>query len=259
MTLKTRGVVTILAMAVFFLASIAVGSAKDADLLALDSFQLTGEQLEKIGDTLEAYIEKEHAILSGIETKLSALTNELRREGRFDSKRKERKAARNVNTIVKDITSLYGQLIRTKVEYILKIKNVLTEEQRVQLVHSLQFDEHFFDEALPEYVEMDELVDALELTTAQLKKIIGNRTDMLVKEVKIVRDIQYRVLDLEEILLKDETDTEAVDSTILEITDLGTKLIDNKIKYQLKSKDVLTAEQKKKMMHLVLMISWPSH
>ena len=254
MILNKRVFASILTVLVFLLGSAMAASAGSTDLQSLNNFNLTDEQIATIGETVEEYVVQENAIISEIETKLSELSSELKREDRFDTKRKEKKAARNSNKLVKDISTLYGQLIKSKVEYILKVKNVLTMDQRTQLVHSLEFNEDFFEQSLHTPVELDTLVDLLGLDNAQLKTIIRNRTDMHINALKIVRDIQYKVIDLEEELLKEESNPEAVDSIILGITDLGTKLIDNKVKYQLKSKDVLTVDQKKKALNVFLLM-----
>lgn len=257
MTLFKRGVVSVFAVFVFLFGSAIVASAEGDDLYSLVDLELTNEQTTKIGGTIEEYFVKKYTIISDIENKLFELGVEIRREGRFDTKRNEKEAARKANKLVKNISSLYGQLIKTKVEYIIKIKNVLTLDQRLMLIHSLDFEEDYFEDDLPEFVDLDVLEDLLELSKDQMKKILRNRTDMQIKKLKIELDIENKMLDLEDELLKDEVNSDNVDKILLALSDLGTKLIDNRVKYQLKSKDVLTAEQKQKMLHSMMLMSGP--
>jgi len=245
--------VSALVLSGFLFACTSLGMAAESKLLPLDSFNLSEEQMELIGATIEEYIVKENENMTKIEGIFTELSTVLRQEDEFSTNRQEKKTARNVNRLVKDISKLYGKMIRTKVEYILKVKSVLNPDQRFRLVHSLEFDDHYADKALPEYVRLNELVDLLGLTDKQLKEIIRNRTQMLINELKINRDIQFKVIDLEAELINEEVNHEKVDKLLLEITDLGTKLIDNKVKYKLKSKDVLTTLQKKKLLHMILL------
>ncbi len=66
-----------------------------------------------------------------ISSKLTELALELKREGRLDSKESAAVAAKNVNAILTDLGNLNGEVIKTKVQYILKAKNVLTMEQKL--------------------------------------------------------------------------------------------------------------------------------
>ncbi|SCX98368.1 hypothetical protein [Desulfoluna spongiiphila] len=253
MTLLKKSCVRTLALLIFFFVSSTSGVAAESELLPLDSFNLTPEQMELIEDTIEEYIIKKHEMMTEIEAKFSELTTVLRQEEQVTTSRQEKKTARNVNRLVTDISKLYGKMIRTKVEYILKVKNVLTEDQRFRLVHSLEFEDHYSDRAFPSQVRLDDLIDLLGLTDKQVKEIIRNRTQMMVNELKIERDIQIKVIDLGAELINEEVNSDKVDKILLDITDLGTKLIDNKVKYKLKSKDVLTTPQKKQLLHMILL------
>lgn len=253
MSLKKRCVWALLVLVGFLLSSTCSTFAAESKLLPLETFDLTAEQMDLIGDTIEEYIGKENEIMTEIESKFSELTTILRQEDQVTTSREERKTARNVNRLVTDISKLYGKMIRTKVEYILKIKNVLTQEQRFRLVHSLEFEDEYAERALPTYVHLDDLIDLLGLSDKQVKEIISNRTQMMINELKIKRDIKFKVIDLENELINEEVNSDKVDKLLLAITDLGTKLIDNKVKYKLKSKDVLTTPQKRKLLHMILL------
>ena len=219
----------------FLFASATSGIAAESELLPLDSFNLTAEQMELIEDTIEEYIIKKHEMMTEIEAKFSELTTVFRQEEQVTTSRQAKKTARNVNRLVTDISKLYGKMIRTKVEYILKVKNVLTQDQRFRLVHSLEFEDHYADQAFPTYVRLDDLIDLLGLTDKQVKEIIRNRTQMMINELKIDRDIQIKVIDLGAELISEEVDNEKVDKILLDITDLGTKLVDNKVKYKFRA------------------------
>ena len=146
------------------------------------------------------------------------LEHDLNKEDRFDTKSKARTSARNVNKLVKNISSLHGDLLKLRVEYLLKAKDVFTDEQKAMLIgHLLDFD-------------------------------------MDIKDIKLELDMDYMLLDLQDEILAVERNPEKINTIIMTIVDLGTKLIDNQVNHFLKSKDVLTVEQKKELLHIMLMM-----
>ena len=77
---------------------------------------------------------------------------------------------------------------------------------------------------------------------------------MDVKDIKLELDMDYKLLDLQDEILAAERNPEKINTIIMAIVDLGTQLIDNQVNHFLKSKDVLTVEQKKELLHIMLMM-----
>ena len=138
-------------------------------------------------------------------------------------------------------------------EYLLKTKNVLNEKQKMKLISALEFEDGFFEDELPEMFELDLLIIPLNLTKEQIKKILRYQTDMKVKALKIDLKILYQILDLQTEINKVEVDPKSIDKIILKITDLGTKLLENRVNGFLKSKDVLTVPQRKMLIQTFMM------
>lgn len=254
MTLTKKLVISVITVFCFLVGSSIVTTARQGDLDYMQDLKLTNEQIQKLGDTIGEYSLKQHKILSELDAKLVELANEIRKEDRFDTKVKETRSVRKANKIVKEIATIYGKLIRTRVEYILKAKNVLTFEQRLILIQNLNFEEDFYEDDLPHLFDLDILAAPLALTNDQVKSILKLRTDQQIKELKIELKIAYKMLDLQNEIMADEIKTENVDRLLLEITDQATKLIKNKVNHMLKSKDVLTTDQKKKLIHILMIM-----
>ncbi len=182
------------------------------------------------------------------------LEHDLNKEDRFDTKSKARTSARNVNKLVKNISSLHGDLLKLRVEYLLKAKDVFTDEQKAMLIgHLLDFDMDMPDDFFY-YVELDLPSMGLDLTKDQVKKLLKYRADMDIKDIKLELDMDYKLLDLQDEILAVERNPQKINTIIMTIVDLGTKLIDNQVNHFLKSKDVLTVEQKKELLHMMLMM-----
>jgi hypothetical protein len=145
-------------------------------------------------------------------------------------------------------------LLKTTVEYVLKAKDVLTEEQKEKLIAGLlDFELEVPDDLTHDYMAFILPESGLDLSNEQIKKILRYRTDMQVRELKLDLNIDYKILDLETELAKEVVDSGKVNNIIMDIADLWARLIDNTVDHFLKAKDVLTVEQKEKLLHLLLM------
>ena len=235
-----------------FVLSIATFATAQVDGLDADKLHLTDEQLQALGGILEEFNQKQLDLTTQIEVKFIDLRKELRKEGRFDTKIKETLSSRQANKLVTDISSLHGQLMRVRVEYLLKAKNVLNEEQRRLVVSSLEFDDDAFEEDVPDIFGQDLLMLPLDLTTEQIKKILKHQTDMEINSLKINMKILYQLLDLKNEIVLDTPDEAKLDKAILTIVDLGNQLLGNRVKHFLKSKDVLTPAQKQRLIHALV-------
>lgn len=233
--------------------------AETRSLMPVQAFTLTNEQLSEIDVFVEEYLIKEFTLLADMDSDLTELGKHILLHDRFSDKKKEKKTTKEINALVKTISSNYGQLIKTRVEYILKIKNILTEEQRLSIIYSLDFDVDYYEDDLPELIDIESLIIPLGLTHDQLKKIYKNRTDLQINALKIELNIKNKMLDLETEMLKDDVNSSKIDELVLGITDYGTKLVDNRVKYILKSKDVLTDKQKKMIIRVASLMGGPGY
>lgn len=219
------------------------------------NLSLTDKQVTALQGVFEEYTGKNLALLGEIDKKFTDLKLELRKKDRFESKFKEINSVYKANTLVKEISKLHGEILKTRITYLLKAKDVFTQEQREKLfARLLEFDFDMPDEI---FIIVEENLISLDigLTIEQVKKILRYRADMEKKAIDINYKIDMQLIDLQVELLKDERDSDKINKTILTITDLGTRLMDNRVVHFLKTKDVLTIPQKKALLHSVSMLS----
>lgn len=233
------------------LSSAAVGAASpDRELLR--SLQLTDDQVIRLDGLLQQYHEKQSQALAQIAAKTAELEREFLRPGRLADEKQAAASAKRANTLIRDFTKLYAQAFKTRVEYMLKAKDVLTMEQKVRLIASLDFDLGTIDD-LERYEELDWLNSGLDLTYDQARRILRYRTDRKVAELQLNLKIDLRVLDLEEMILAGQYNPKKANKIVLDITDLATQQLDNLVEHFLKTKDVLTIAQKRQVMHMLMM------
>jgi Spy/CpxP family protein refolding chaperone len=249
-----KGIFLTALVAAILVAGTALAFAGQSSRSPMGNLNLTQEQLHALRGVIQEYNATQFEILTGIEQKFLELEHELKREGRFETKGKERRSVKKANKLVKDIGSSYGQLLKTTVEYVLKAKDVLTEEQKEKLIAGLlDFELEVPDDLTHDYMAFILPESGLDLSNEQIKKILRYRTDMQVRELKLDLNIDYKILDLETELAKEVVDSGKVNNIIMDIADLWARLIDNTVDHFLKAKDVLTVEQKEKLLHLLLM------
>lgn len=218
------------------------------------NLNLTTEQISALETVIKDLSEKQFKITSEIERTLLELKLEFQREDRFATEAKAAASARKANKLIKKLTALYGDMLKLEVTYVLKAKDVLTKEQRRQLIESLDFDMEA-PEGWMQNQEVEILAVDLELSDDQLKKILSYRTQMQKKEMKIEQKMEALLQDLQHELIKDTVDDKKVNKLILSLTDLGLDLLNNRVEHRLKAKDVLTVAQKKKLLHALFMAS----
>ena len=113
MVAKRSILIPVLTVVIFFF-SISSLKAKETDLVS--SLNLSKEQTSKLGTLIEEFNTKLLDIVFKIDNKFLELEQDLKKEDRFDTKSKARAGARNVNKLVKSISSLYGDLLKVKVK-----------------------------------------------------------------------------------------------------------------------------------------------
>ncbi len=212
--------------------------------------QLSEGQEVELMEVAQGFSQQATVFEGLMQNKLTELAIELQREGRLDSEASARKASANVNAIMTDLGKLYGEFIKTKVQYVLKAKNVLTDEQKLYMLSQLTPSE-----SLP-YEEIDflqpEIFDLpLNLSVEQEKKLIALESELMIEEIKIERDVELTLLDLRPVLMSGMPQAGVADPLMLKLADLAGQTIDNRVHFFLKSKDVLTLDQKRLLAHMM--------
>ena len=68
---------------------------------------------------------------------------------------------------------------------------------------------------------------------------------------ELERDVEFIMLDLEQLLLSGEAQPETFDPLIMKLAELAGHSINNRVHYFLKAKDVLTLDQKRLLAHMM--------
>ena len=218
------------------------------------NLKLTDKQMTALQGVFDEYSSEHLELIGKIEKKFTDLRLELRRKDRFENRFKAYDSVYKANTLVKEISKLYGETLKTKVKYLLKAKDVLSREQRERLFARLL--EFRFDMPDEIFVLIEGDLFSLDIgwKIEQLRKILRYRADMEKKAIDINYKIGMQLIDLQVELFKDERDSDKINNIVLTITDLGTQLFDNRVVHFLKAKDVLTIKQKKALLHIISMM-----
>ena len=215
------------------------------------NLKLTDNQIAELQGVFDEFMSKKLEQLAQIERKFTDLRLELRRKDRFENRFKAFDSVYKANTLVKEISKLYGETLKTKVKYLLKAKDVLSQAQRETLfARLLEFDFDMPDEIFV-IIEGDLFSLDIGLKVDQIKKIMRYRADMEKKAIDINYKIDLQLIDLQVEMLKDERDSDKINRAVLAITDLGTQLMNNRVVHFLKAKDVLSMAQKKALLHII--------
>jgi Spy/CpxP family protein refolding chaperone len=212
--------------------------------------ELSAEQQDTLLELGVQYTRQAATLEGMIDGKLAELEMELTREGRLDTEEAAKIGAEKVNVILKDASGLYGEFIRSRVAFMLEAKNVLTMEQRLHLLAQLEPDE-LLDYHEVEYLQPDIFELPISLDLDQRRKLVRLEAGLIIKEVKLERDIELVMLELEEIFTAEVVDTEKVDKNVMKLADLAAKAIDNRVEYFIEAKDVLTLEQKRMLAYML--------
>lgn len=247
---KTRFTSIIIILALVIGASTAMAGNTDF----VSDLDLTKEQIGKLGKIVETFSAKELELNDKIDNTRLALAQELRKADRWESEAKNKASAKIVNKQVKTLTALGGDLLKLRVAYFLKAKDVFTDDQRIMILSRLTEFEMDLPDSFSQYLELDLPALDLELTNAQVKKLLQYRADMEIRSIKHELALDYKVLDLRAELLSPDRDPKKVNKLITAIANIGTKIIDNKVSHILRAKDVLTVEQKMALFHMMLLM-----
>jgi hypothetical protein len=212
--------------------------------------ELTPEQRSELTSIGLEFVQRGSRVENMIQGKMTELAQELKRDGRLDNELTAAESAKNASVILKDLSGLYGQYIKIKVEFVLAAKNVLTSKQKLHLLSQLRPQETLpFDTV--EYMQPEVFDLPLNLSLDQQKQLVSLKAALMVKEVELDRDVAFVLLDLENILLSGESNPEKVDPLVLSLATLAGKEIDNRVDFFLKAKDVLTLDQKRLLVYML--------
>lgn len=218
------------------------------------NLNLTPDQVKSLETVTADLIQKQFEINSNIERTLLELKLELQREDRFATEAKLNESAQKASQHIKRLSSLYGDMLKLEVSFILKSKDVLTKEQRRQLVDHLDFEVDA-PEGWAQNYNVEVLIVDLELTEEQLNRILTYKAKMRKKEAKIEQKMETLLLDLEDEMNKDMVDDKKVNKIILTLTDIGIEYLNDFVENRLKTIEVLNLEQRKKLLHLLFIAS----
>jgi Spy/CpxP family protein refolding chaperone len=212
---------------------------------------LTDEQIKSIETIIDKYYQLELEIIYQMEHKGLALYHELQREDAFADEEQAAQATRTFKSLVKDLSNLEAQLLRTQTEYFLSIKHVLTDEQKKRLINSLNVELEPQDSIYIYYeVNIENILGTF--TPEQSKKIVHIQHDLEVKMARINKELDLVEIDFRLELLAKDPDSKKIKEIVGEVTELNIELMGTVVDATLQFKDVLTIEQKKKLRHYIL-------
>jgi len=249
---KQRIIISVV-LTVIFIFGVTSTQAREGDLIS--SLDLNKEQVEKLSVLIEQFNSKAIEVKSKLVDNYLKLGQDLQKKDRFDTKSKARAGSRTVNKLLKSISSLYGDLMKLRVEYLLKAKDILTERQKVMLLSKLLDFEMDMPENVSNHLELDLTTLGLDLTKGQVKKILKYRAERDIKDINLKLKTNYKLLDLQDEIQAEVRDTKKINKIIMDITSINTEIINNRVNHTLKAKDALTVEQKKELLHMILMMS----
>ena len=244
--------ISLIGTAILIFSYIAPATAGNAS--SVPNMNLTKEQIRELDTLIKELNAEQLEVVSKIDGKFRVIGQALKREDRLDNVSKTRSGSQNFSERVKDISALYGDLLKVRVKYILKAKNILNDRQKSRLISALlDFDIDTPDD-FSYYLKLDLPTLMLDLTKDQKKNLLKYRSDMDIKDLQLELAMNYKLLDLQDEMKSAKQNPKNVDEIIRDITDIGARLIDNRVNYILKAKDVLTLDQKKQLLQMILMM-----
>ena len=212
--------------------------------------KLTPDQQKQLNVLSLEFSKQGKEIGLNIQSKMDELTQELKLEGRLENSEKATESSKRVGVILKDLSGLYGDFIKTKVKFVITAKNILTTEQKMQLISQLRPQESAPFKTM-DYMQADVFDLPLNLSIEQHKKLVVFKADLQIKEIELDRDVELTLLDLQSALFSGEASPKTVDPLIMNLADLAAKEIDNRVNYFLEAKEVLTLDQKRLLIYML--------
>jgi hypothetical protein len=238
------------AIGIFFYATLtAAGNSSP-----VSNMNLTKEQIRNLDTLIKELNTEQLEIVSKIDKKFLVIEQALKREDRFEATSKVRTGSQNFRELAKNISVLYGDLLRLRVKYILKAKDILNDRQKTRLISALLDFNIDTPDDFSYYLKLDLPTLMFDLTKDQKKNLLKYRADMDIMDLKLELEMNYKLLDLQDEMKSTNQNPKKVNKIIMVITDIGAELIDNRVNYILKAKDVLTPDQEKQLLQMILMM-----
>ncbi|MBW2634389.1 MAG: hypothetical protein JRE14_09780, partial [Deltaproteobacteria bacterium] len=144
---------------------------------------LSPEQIKALEPIVDEFNDKIFNVISEMERTKLELSLEFQREDRFVTKSKTTKSVKRANNLVKKLADLYGDLLKLEAAYVLKTKDVLTREQRRELIRQIDFDMEISADWSSSH-EFEAMADELDLSEDQLQEIKSLMTELKKKEAE---------------------------------------------------------------------------
>ncbi len=217
---------------------------------------LTDRQLSKMEKWRSEMEDREFKIYTETVKIMLNLKLELRKLPYSPTDEALKQRAKRSLEMARKIIALDGDMLANRIDFVLRTKNFLTEEQVKELVLSVDFELGVLDEYLY-IVDMTFSADDLDLNSEQAKKHLRNRYEMMSKELELEYKIDDKIIDLQQQLFADKIDTGATKSIVSEIIVLGNEMMGNRWNTRLEALNILTPEQKSAMFNWIMLIGKP--
>ncbi len=226
--------------------------------LAQEGFaaDLTDDQINRIQKATDEFHARQFDLLNTIQVKYQALLMELQRRDAFKDKKTAAASSAKYKRLVRELGDLVGQLLRARTDYLLAIKDVLTPEQKKELIYSMDFDVEpekririYYD------VDMDELLGGF--TPEQTKQLLKIRHAYEVRMAELTLAVDNLEVDMRQEYMRAEPDSKKMRGYLQEATDLNIQILNAAVEFTLQVKDVLTDEQKQRLRHFFLTVYQP--
>jgi len=218
--------------------------------------ELTEKQVEKLQPISEEFTNKQSVVHKRIQTIEEDMSENLRKQDRFASETLHRIRISRFNMLLRSLGEAHGELLKIKVSFLVKARNVLKKEQMALLIESV-FD---FVEELADFEDDDilgiDLTDPdwdIDLTVKQERSLIDYYAHRDIQRIRLLLAFEHQLLDLEELILKGNRISAASDDRISELGNIAARIVDNEVQAFITTKDILSIPQKKEMLMKIIL------
>lgn len=221
--------------------------AEDTDVWGLD---LSEKQKDRMSALAYDFFVKENVLENRLETIEDSIVENLLKEDRFESQTLNRIRASKLNMLLSNMGQIYSQLIKHRLEFLVKARNVLNEEQ-LDILADLLLEEpdeflYFEDEAILG-IDLTDPFWKVDLTIDQERTLLDHYARRDIKSTRLFLALEHQLLDIAELIKSKKRISRQMDEKIIEVGEIVSRIIDNEIDSFVVTKDVLTVEQKKEL------------
>jgi len=248
---KIFGLVLCVALVIVF-----SGTTLSAKSKGFIDLKLTESQVKKLTPVSEDYTRKQSIVKKRIEKIEDDMVENLRKEDRFSSETLHRIRISRFNMLLKSLGNVHGELLKVRVGFLVKARNILTKEQMKLLMHTIL-------DSIEDVVEFDDdeilgidLTDPdwdIDLTISQERTLIDYYAHRDIQRIRLILALEHQLLDIEELILSGARISAAADDRITEIGEIAARVVDNEVQAFIVTKDILTIPQKKEMLMKILL------